>query len=165
MPFIEMLEYSARAHPAVDVQARARRIGVGSRQADAGIATRVSGHPKPVELPPEQQRRFLFNAYREFVERASRMTPLAIVLEDLHWADEPTLLLLQHLAQTVPTVPLLVLGTYRDVELDVDASFRQDARNPRSSTAGHSHGPAATADRRCGVDAVVRSVARRRLRR
>ena len=31
--------------------------------------------PPPVEFPPEQQRRFLFNAYREFVERAARVTP------------------------------------------------------------------------------------------
>jgi hypothetical protein len=29
-----------------------------------------------VELPPEQQRRYLFNAYREFVERSARLTPL-----------------------------------------------------------------------------------------
>ena len=81
--------------------------------------------PPPFELPPEQQRRFLFNAYREFMQRSCAVTPVVVVLEDLHWADEPTLLLLQHLAQTIPTMPLFVVGTYRDVELDVTRPFAQ----------------------------------------
>jgi class 3 adenylate cyclase/tetratricopeptide (TPR) repeat protein len=76
--------------------------------------------PPPLELPPEQERRYLFNSFTEFVERASRMQPLLFVLEDLHWADEPTLLLLQFLAERVAGMPVLLLGTYRDVELDVD---------------------------------------------
>ncbi len=41
----------------------------------------------------------------------------------MHWADEPTLQLLLHLAHAIPTLPLLVLGTYRDVELDVQRPF------------------------------------------
>lgn len=76
--------------------------------------------PPPLELPPEQERRYLFNCFTEFLERASRMQPLLFVLEDLHWADEPTLLLLQHLADRITNLPILLLGTYRDVELDVD---------------------------------------------
>ncbi|MFY9588959.1 MAG: AAA family ATPase [Actinomycetota bacterium] len=76
--------------------------------------------PPPLELPPEQERRYLFNCFTEFVERASHLQPLLFVLEDLHWADEPTLLLLQHLAERVSRMPILMLGTYRDVELDVD---------------------------------------------
>jgi tetratricopeptide (TPR) repeat protein len=40
------------------------------------------------------------------------------VFEDLHWADEPALLLLQHLAQTLASTPMLVLCTYRDMELE-----------------------------------------------
>ncbi len=76
--------------------------------------------PPPLELPPEQERRYLFNCFTEFVERASNLQPLLFVLEDLHWADEPTLLLLQHLSERVSRMPILLLGTYRDVELDVD---------------------------------------------
>jgi tetratricopeptide (TPR) repeat protein len=45
--------------------------------------------------------------------------PLFLVWEDLHWADDSTLLLLQHIAQRLHEMPLLILGTYRDVELDV----------------------------------------------
>ncbi len=74
----------------------------------------------PIELPPEQERRYLFNSVTEFMTRAARMQPLMLVLEDLHWADEPSMLLLQHLAERLADLPILIVGTYRDVELDVD---------------------------------------------
>ena len=77
----------------------------------------------PLELPPEQQRRYLFNCVAAFLERCCRLKPLVLLLDDVHWADEPTLLLLQHLAQRLPQLPMLVLGTYRDVELDADRPF------------------------------------------
>jgi class 3 adenylate cyclase len=41
-----------------------------------------------------------------------------LVLDDLHWADKPTLLLLQHLARNLRRERILLVGTYRDVELD-----------------------------------------------
>ncbi|NIU63453.1 MAG: AAA family ATPase, partial [Pseudomonas stutzeri] len=73
----------------------------------------------PLELPPEQERRYLFNSLQEFIERAGRAQPLLLVLEDLHWADDSTMLLLQHIAQRLQEMPVLIVGTYRDVELDV----------------------------------------------
>ncbi len=42
-----------------------------------------------------------------------------LVLDDLHWGEEGTLLLLQYLAPRLSDIPLLIIGTYRDVELDV----------------------------------------------
>ena len=123
VPFIEMLEYSARTivpatfrHALGDAASEVAKLMPELRRMFSDI-------PAPIELPPEQQRRFLFNAYREFVDRSCREAPRVVVLEDLHWADEPTLLLLQHLAQTIATTPLLVVGTYRDVELDVARPF------------------------------------------
>jgi tetratricopeptide (TPR) repeat protein len=79
--------------------------------------------PPALDLPPEQQRRFLFNAYRSFIERVSRLTPVVSVFEDLQWADEPTLLLLEHLAKSISTIPRLLIATYRDTDLDVRGPF------------------------------------------
>ena len=79
--------------------------------------------PPPIELPPEQQRRYLFNAFLEFVERASRVSPQVLLIDDLHWADDSTLLLLQHVAQHAAEMPLLIVGTYRDVDLEVARPF------------------------------------------
>ena len=75
--------------------------------------------PPAADLPAEQERRYLFNSFLEFIERASRVQPLLLVLEDLHWGDDSSLLLLQHIAQQLSEMPVLVVGTYRDVELDV----------------------------------------------
>jgi predicted ATPase len=41
-----------------------------------------------------------------------------LLLEDLHWADEGTLSLFNHLARAVAKLPVMVVGTYRDNELD-----------------------------------------------
>jgi predicted ATPase len=43
----------------------------------------------------------LFDAYTSFIRAAAEQTPLVIVLDDLHWADKPSLLLLQHLARSL----------------------------------------------------------------
>jgi tetratricopeptide (TPR) repeat protein len=59
----------------------------------------------------------MFDAYANFLRTASADSPIVVVLDDLHWADRPTLLLLQHLAQEVHNARLLLVGTYRDTEL------------------------------------------------
>src|SRR5205823_1813165 len=74
---------------------------------------------EPLELPPEQQRRYFFNAVGSFIARGSTRFPLLLVMDDVHWADEPTLLLIEHMAALMPELRVLGVGTYRDVELDV----------------------------------------------
>ncbi len=53
----------------------------------------------------------------------ARRRPLLLVLEDGHWADTPTLLLLRHLARSAPDARMLVLATFRDTEADVPAEL------------------------------------------
>ena len=74
--------------------------------------------PPPLNLPPEAERAYLFDCFRQFIENLCRRKPVLMVLEDLHWADEPTTLLLQSLAPRLDSMPVLVLGTYRDAELE-----------------------------------------------
>jgi predicted ATPase len=79
--------------------------------------------PPPLELPPEQSRRILFGATSDFFARLARNTPVLLLFDDLHWADEGTLLLLTHLAQLVSDMPVLIVGTYRDFELDASGQL------------------------------------------
>src|SRR5262249_42224094 len=76
----------------------------------------------PVELrppgDPEDDRWRLLQAVSTFLRTASGVQPLLIVLEDLHDADRGTLDLLLHLARNVQGARLLIVGTYRDVEVD-----------------------------------------------
>ena len=44
--------------------------------------------------------------------------PIVLLLDDLHWVDRPSLLLLQHIARHATSERLLLLATYRDVELE-----------------------------------------------
>ena len=74
---------------------------------------------EPLDLPPEQQRHYFFNAVASFLSRAAARFPLLLVMDDVHWADEPTLLLIEHMAALLPEMRVLGVGTYRDVELDV----------------------------------------------
>jgi len=119
IPFVEILEATARVVPPAalrealgDAAPEVAKLMPELRRLFPDIAA-------PMELPPEQERRYLFNSVLEFIERAGRVQPLFLVWEDLHWADDSTLLLLQHIAQRLIEMPVLIVGTYRDVELDV----------------------------------------------
>ncbi len=72
--------------------------------------------PLPV-LPPEQVRFRAFDHITAFLRRAAEAHPLLLVIDDLHWADVPSLLLLEFVAREAAGVPLVILGTYRDTEL------------------------------------------------
>jgi eukaryotic-like serine/threonine-protein kinase len=77
--------------------------------------------PQLPQLPPlegDAERHRLFEGVHAFLTAATRIRPLMIVLDDLHWADKPTLLLLTHLARRHGQSRLLIVGTYRDVELE-----------------------------------------------
>src|SRR5262249_22674218 len=67
---------------------------------------------------PEHERWRLFQSISDFLRSASRDQPLVLVLEDLHDADRGTLELLLHLSRNLHDARLLLLGTYRDVEVD-----------------------------------------------
>ncbi len=73
--------------------------------------------PAPPSLDPEGARFRLFDQATTFLRNASASTPLMFVLEDLHAADEPSLLLLRFLARELGRARILVIGTYRDVEV------------------------------------------------
>ena len=65
----------------------------------------------------EEARFRLFDSVTSLLLAAARDRPIVIVLDDLHWADEPSLLLLRFAARELASSGLLILGTYRDVEL------------------------------------------------
>ena len=77
----------------------------------AGLA-----EPEDVSDPGTAQFR-LFDAYARFLTGAAEEAPLLIVLDDLHWADKPSLLLLQHVARELARLPILIVATYRDTDL------------------------------------------------
>ena len=81
------------------------------------IKERLPDLPAPPPLEPEQARFRLFDSVTTFLKNASKLQALVVILDDLHWADKPSLLLLQFLARELKDASILVIGTYRDMEL------------------------------------------------
>lgn len=97
------------------------------------LRQRLPDLPEPPLLEPKQARFRLFDSVTTFLKNAAQTQPLVLILDDLHWADTPSLLLLQFLARELEGVRLLVVGTYRHTEVKHQLS---------PSVAGPSHQPA-----------------------
>ncbi len=68
-------------------------------------------------LAPAPSRFQLFDEVTTTLTRAAAVHPMVLVLEDLHWADVPSLRLLQFVVRHARKAPLLVIATYRNVEV------------------------------------------------
>ena len=79
----------------------------------------------PLDLPPREARRHLFNSFCDFTARVSGAQPTLFIIEDLHWADDSTLSLLDHLVKRLSKLPLLIVGTFRETEVDLSPGFAQ----------------------------------------
>ncbi len=65
------------------------------------------------DLEPPQRRQVTLDAVRRLLLRESRVAPLVLVLEDLHWIDSETQALLDSLVESLPAAPVLLLVNYR----------------------------------------------------
>jgi tetratricopeptide (TPR) repeat protein len=66
-----------------------------------------------------------FDSFTAFLKNVARRQTLVLILDDLHWADASSLLLLQFLVRELGDAPLLIIGMYRDVELELHHPLRQ----------------------------------------
>ncbi len=111
-PFLDALEQLVRRTPPEQLQPRS-----------AGELARLVPSAGPVagdgaveaSSEPDTERHRLHVAVADLLSVAARESPLLLVLEDIHWADVPTLLLLRHLTRTAGEARVLVIATYRDV--------------------------------------------------
>ena len=62
----------------------------------------------------DAQRLRLHTAVTDVLTESARSAPVLLVLEDVHWADAPTLLLLRHLVRSAADARLLLVATFRD---------------------------------------------------
>jgi tetratricopeptide (TPR) repeat protein len=67
---------------------------------------------------PEREQFLLFEAVASLLRAVAEDHPLILLLDDLHWADPPTLQLFRHIVRATERAPLLILVTYRETEVD-----------------------------------------------
>lgn len=115
-PWVEALRHYVAEAPSEVIAAHSERYG-GELARLVPELRGVSGYPAPTETDPETERFLLFAAVAGLLEDAARESPLVLILDDLHWADKPSLMLLRHLVTRGGDLRLLVIGTYRDSDL------------------------------------------------
>lgn len=82
------------------------------------LADRLPELPEPLWSDPETERFRLFEAVASFLAELCRTRPLLVVLDDLHWADKGTVLLLRHLLRRAEPAAVMVLATHRDTQAE-----------------------------------------------
>ncbi|OGP50649.1 MAG: hypothetical protein A2Y79_07120 [Deltaproteobacteria bacterium RBG_13_43_22] len=120
LPYLAFIEAMRSYASSRDVSELKKELGTGAGDVArivSEVRERLSIQPAPKENPEEEKYR-LMQAVTEFLGNAAANKPLVIVLEDLHDADRGTLEMLGHVARNLGNRRLLLLGTYRDIEVD-----------------------------------------------
>jgi predicted ATPase len=97
--------------PADRVKAELGSLGGELTRVLPDLSARVSGLAAPVQTDPETERHRLFEAVSDFLAAMSVTDPVILVLDDIHWADKPSLLMLRHILRSGSPMRLLVLAT------------------------------------------------------
>ena len=90
--------------------------GLGPDGRDAARSLAGSAHD-PGAAATTAARASAYATVLDALEQATTERPALLVLDDLHWADEGTLQLLDVVAAHVPALPVLVVGAYRDTDI------------------------------------------------
>jgi hypothetical protein len=85
---------------------------------------------------PETRRYRLFEGVAQMLALAARERPVVLLLDDLHWADPSTTLLLGHLLQEAAPLRLLVVGTARQYDNELLTRLRRRPSFERIELAG-----------------------------
>ena len=80
--------------------------------------------PNP-SLDPEAEQQRLFENVVAFCEALSQEQPLLLVVDDAHWADSGSLSMLRHLSRRLKSRPVLLMATYREIELNESRPFHE----------------------------------------
>ncbi len=117
-PWVQSLRACVRGLYGEELQAH---LGAGApfvAQIVAEVAEILPDVRPPPPMGAEGGRFRLFDAVATFLRNAGAGQPLMLVLDDLHAADAPSILLLRFVARELGDARVLVLGAYRDIELD-----------------------------------------------
>jgi len=132
-PFVEALERLVRVIEVTELRAALGAGGGELTRLLPDLPALFGGLAEPVEADPDTERHRLHTAVAELLANVSRTRPILLVLEDGHWADAATLLLLRHLARSAWSARLLILATFRDSESDVPGELSETLADLRRS--------------------------------
>lgn len=136
-PWVQCLRSYLRVHDPRTVSDQMGPGAVDIAQMLPEIEVMMPDLPPPPSVDPESARFRLFDSTATFLRNAAVEDGLVIVIDDLHAADTPSLLLLRFLASQIAESRILFLATFRDVELTPDhpltASIAELDREPTTT--------------------------------
>jgi class 3 adenylate cyclase/tetratricopeptide (TPR) repeat protein len=116
-PWIEALTHYVEHGPESVLRSHVERHGGELARMVPQLTSRLSEAPPPRETDPDTERYLLWGAVVGLLREASSEDPLVLVLDDLHWADKPTLLLLKRVVSEGQGLRALIIATYRESDL------------------------------------------------
>ncbi len=132
-PFVEALDHLARVCEPNELRAALGPGGGELTRLLPDLPARVGELEPPAAADPDTERHRLHTAVTELLAGISRRRPVLLVLEDGHWADAPTLLLLRHLTRSAGHARMLLLVTFRDTESELPEAFSETLADLRRS--------------------------------
>jgi DNA-binding CsgD family transcriptional regulator/tetratricopeptide (TPR) repeat protein len=132
-PFVDALGHLARVLEPSRLRAAAGVAGGELTRLLPDLTARVGELTRPAAADPDTGRHRLHTAVTDVLTGVGRDQPVLLVIEDLHWADAPTLLLLRHLARTAGDARLLLLATFRDTAADMPETLTEALADLRRS--------------------------------
>jgi tetratricopeptide (TPR) repeat protein len=139
LPVIELLRRFFGIEPADDTDTVRQRVAATLTSRHAGLASSRSALLALVGAPdqdwsgldPIERRHRIHEAVKRLLIAESRIQPLVIVFEDVHWIDSESQALLDALVQALPAAPVLLLLTYRPrhVQPGAETTPREDPRH------------------------------------
>jgi len=132
-PFVEALDHLVRTVDPSEVRAA---LGTGAGELTRllpDLPFRVGDLPPPLAADPDTERHRLHTAVTDLLAGVTHRRPALLILEDAHWADAATLVLLRHLTRAAGHARVLVLATFRDSETDVPEALSETLADLRRS--------------------------------
>jgi len=115
--FAEALGHYVTHAPEEELRAHVAAYGSELVRLVPALASRIPDLPPSKATDSDTERFLLFAAVVGLLAEGSRQAPVVLVLDDLHWADKASLLLLRHLGAADASMRVLVVGAYRGDEL------------------------------------------------
>ncbi len=142
-PFVEALSHYVTHAPEEALRGHVQSLGAELAKIVPALRLRLGELPEPQSADPDTERYLLYKAVVGLLGQVAGDEPLVLVLEDLQWADKPSLQLLRYVVANTTPLRLLIVGTYRHSELssphpltEVLAALRRDSGVSRVGLSG-----------------------------
>lgn len=119
-PWLEALAHLVENGPDDLLHGHVARHGGELSRLIPQLGRRIPSVPAPRQSDSDSERYLLFAAIADLLEASSRKDPIVLLLDDLHWSDRESLLLLRYLSHAPSAGSMAIVGTYRDSDIGLE---------------------------------------------